>query len=34
MAYNGHYIHIYMYNHCHLVGGFNRVEKYESQWEG
>jgi len=19
---------------CHLVGGFNHLEKYESQWEG
>jgi hypothetical protein len=24
---------LYNYNHC-LVGGFNHLEKYESQWEG
>ena len=28
----GHIVYIYIY--IYLVGGFNHLEKYESQWEG
>ena len=30
---NGYYMVLMMVNHI-LVGGFNHLEKYESQWEG